>query len=97
MQLEEVLDGFMLSVADEDGTKVSISRKVEKVPAKKSLDVKETIWRQLDKLGGTIFYCKEINIVWSQAYFLPVSFLNDLRRDAVAKLEMERINNIRGF
>jgi len=44
-------------------------------------------------LGDTEFACAEVEITWEQVYFVPVSMLNALRRDALEKLSAVRTQN----
>lgn len=50
---------------------------------------KDDIYKQLLKLGDTLFSCDkpDINIEMSENAFVPVKLLNNLRREAVAGLE----------
>jgi putative protease len=91
MQFVEINDGFALHVEDENGVKIEVERVCEKKPAKKRNQVGETIRRQLTKLGDSIFICEEMNIVWGQPYFLPVSVCNEMRREGICRLEEERL------
>jgi 23S rRNA 5-hydroxycytidine C2501 synthase len=90
MKLEEIENGFMLNIVDDDGVEVSVAQKVEKNPAKNQLAVEETVRRQLMKLGDSIFNAESLNILWSRPYFIPVSVCNRLRREAVYQLYIER-------
>ncbi|MCX6122038.1 MAG: U32 family peptidase [Ignavibacteriales bacterium] len=91
MQFVETNDGFAVYIEDEDGVKIMITKVCEKTPAKNKNHAEETVRRQLTKLGDTIFVCEEMNVVWSQQYFLPVSVCNELRREGIHQLEEERL------
>lgn len=82
--------GFTLSVADADGTRVSVSREFAKEPARRSQT--ENIRAQLAKLGNTLFTVKaeEIGVHMERDWFIPSSVLADMRRQAMEKLETAR-------
>jgi putative protease len=90
MELCEEQNGFALTITDEDNVQATVHRVCEKVKAEKKTTAEESIRKQLSKLGDTIFVCDNVNVQWVKPYFLPVSVLNDLRREAIAQLEEER-------
>ena len=45
---------------------------------------------QLRRTGGTIFACAGVHVEWEDVCFLPLSALNELRRDALERLLAER-------
>ena len=53
--------------------------------AKNEQKAKETIIKQLSKLGDTVFATKNIEIT-GEIPFIPVSFLNEIRRNLAEKL-----------
>lgn len=54
---------------------------------------KEKICEQISKLGDTFYYVNECNVLLEDNAFLPLSALNQLRRDAIEKLN-EKIRNL---
>ncbi|MGI6537981.1 MAG: DUF3656 domain-containing U32 family peptidase [Caldicoprobacterales bacterium] len=52
---------------------------------------RETVEKQLGRLGDTPFELKELELDWDAQVFLPVSVLNQLRRDAAEELMKARI------
>jgi len=46
----------------------------------------ESAKKNLTKLGGTVYYCEEFNADIEEGLMLPISALNELRRNAVSKL-----------
>jgi putative protease len=80
MQFQEAEHGFVLSIIDENDVKAFINKKIEKAPAKNPAAAEETLRRQLMKLGDSIFVAHELDILWSQPYFIPVSVCNEMRR-----------------
>ncbi|WP_218572416.1 peptidase U32 family protein [Plesiomonas shigelloides] len=88
----ETTEGFLLQMTDEQGFSVSIPLSVEKSPANNPERAFQSIRDQLAKLGNTLFYSQLIDVTLEQAWFIPVSALNALRRQAVEELEAARIN-----
>lgn len=88
----ETADGFLLQMTDEQGVSVSIPLVAEKSPANNPERAFQSIREQLAKLGNTLFYSQHIDVTLEQAWFIPVSALNALRRQAVEALEAARIN-----
>lgn len=86
--LKETDDGFSLMVIDEEGHDVCISVLINKEPAQKSQE--ENIFRQLSKLGNTMFKLENLKIEFSQNWFIPSSLLSRMKRDVVLKLQNER-------
>ena len=91
VQFFESLNGFTVSMEDEDGVTIRLARVCEKNPAKNKNQAEEIVRRQLTKLGDSNFVCEEMNVVWSQPYFLPVRLCNEMRREAIQLLEEERL------
>ncbi len=91
--LEESAKGFKLKACDEDNNTSSASVETEKIQAKKAALAESTIKNQLDKLNDTIFACKSITIDLKEMYFIPLSILNQLRRDTIKNLLAEREKN----
>lgn len=51
----------------------------------------DKVYEQLSKLGDTIYYINDFKISLDDNAFLPVSVLNQLRRDAINKLNEKRV------
>lgn len=86
----DVSFGFSLSVTDETGARVIITRPFHKERAKN--DSVEYIRTQLSKLGNTPFEAKEVVVDMSALWFVPASLLNEMRREAIDKLiQLRRI------
>jgi putative protease len=91
LRLSDTQDGLALTLTDIYGLSATVNLVVEKTPA---TDVDKTLQNtrtQLAKLGSTDFVARSISIDTAQAWFLPASVLNGLRRDGVAALEAARI------
>jgi len=89
MEFSECEKGFLLSAEDELGRKAETLWKGKKSSAKKPELAAETIQKQLSKFGETDFYLKDLSVNMSKPYFLPVSALNDLRRETLEKIEKQ--------
>ncbi len=82
--LGETAFGFTLTLTDEDGNRVTLS-----FPGKKEIartPQAENIRIQLGKLGNTPFGLSEVEIAWSDNWFLPSSLIGEWRRQAVDRL-----------
>ncbi|MBS0041501.1 U32 family peptidase [Shewanella sp. M16] len=91
LRLSDTQDGLALTLTDIYGLTATVNLTVEKTPA---TDVDKTLQNtrtQLGKLGSTDFVARSISIDTAQAWFLPASVLNGLRRDGVAALEAARV------
>ena len=91
MELSDTDDGLRLQLTDSDGCQASATIECLKERAKNPEKALEQTHRQLAKLGDTIFHATNISITCPQPYFLPASTLNELRRQAVAQLQEERV------
>lgn len=85
--------GFSLRVVDEEGLEYIIEKSLEKTIADNVELAYETVNKQLSRVGNTGFYIQEIILCLKQAYFIRVSQLNELRRDALEGLLERRKNS----
>ncbi|MBN1661033.1 MAG: U32 family peptidase [Anaerolineae bacterium] len=85
-RLEAMPDGFRLQATDEDGNVAASTLIAAKEPAHKPVQAEATARRQLAKTGETAFTAVEVDLAWDRPCFLPVSTLNELRRDALDRL-----------
>ena len=91
----EQADRFTLTLTDEDKVNVTVDlQKDEKIgvdraqnPDAASTKLKEN----LGKFGNTMFVAESVDLQLKDAWFLPVSAINGLRREAAEKLEAARI------
>lgn len=68
--------------------KISVTVRKEPVEeAKKQPMTMEKLAEPLKKLGDTLFYFEELRIEADEHIFVPVAWLNELRREAVGKLQ----------
>ena len=85
--------GFSLIVKDDDNNQGISEIKIDKQEAEKKEKAIESITNQLGKLGETIYAVKDIKIEWKKPYFIPISQINEMRREAVDNLSSERNKN----
>ncbi len=90
LTLAQVADGFELSVKDETGAKAAVRLPHALEPARDAKQAEAQYKEQLAKLGDTIFDVRRVRLAMREPYFLPISKLNALRRDAIAALEAAR-------
>lgn len=88
LDLSETAVGFSLSMTDEDGCHVVLSFPREKEQARSpQLD---NLRNQLSKLGNTPFEARQVNIDFSQNWFIPSSVLTEWRRQLVERMLVVR-------
>jgi putative protease len=90
MSLDETADGFSLTLTDEEGHRASVAAVHAKEAAKDAAKGEASLREHLGKLGTTPFAAMGLSLELTQAWFVPASFVNALRRDAVAALEKVR-------
>ena len=83
-------DGILKAV-DEDKNSVNIELQVDE-PPKNPEKMKDTFINQLKKTGESDFYAKDIEIA-DDVPFMPVSKINELRRNILDMLMAERLKN----
>jgi putative protease len=93
LKLEETPTGFILKATDEDDSAAVGELTCDKTLAEKPERALATVEKQLRKMGDTEFICAELEIAWKKPTFLPVSALNQLRREVLEKLTMVRAQN----
>ena len=83
-------DGVIIAIDDNKNmAKVEItSQEAPKNPEK----MKETFIKQIEKMGDSDFYARKVRVL-SDLPFLPISVINELRRELLDKLMQERISN----
>jgi len=90
LRLDETDAGFALTLTDEEGNTAAVNAAHAKEVAKDAAKAEATLREHLGKLGTTPFAAMGIALELRQPWFVPASFLNALRRDAVAALEAVR-------
>ncbi|MBC3862564.1 U32 family peptidase [Undibacterium jejuense] len=90
LTLSDDEQGLRLAVTDEDGVHSEVSVAIA-LQAAQQADKAETGLRDsLAKLGNTMFESANVDLRLRQAWFVPSSVINALRRDAVAAHELAR-------
>ena len=84
--------GFQLKVVDEDDHQNTVSINTEKELAKSAESVISNIKKNLAKSGNTPFIVDEIEVNFTQNWFLPISKINEIRREALEQLIDIRIS-----
>jgi collagenase-like PrtC family protease len=90
MRFFESADGFVLRLTDEDGHIGEASAVHAKEASRDAAKAEANLREHLGRLGNTIFESLDIAVDLRQAWFVPPSLINQLRRDAVASLEAAR-------
>ena len=90
LKFSETPEGFALSAVDEEGFKAEIACASGHTTAEKPEAARETIKKQLSRIGETGFYLQDLELALPAPYFIPVSVLNDLRRRVLEQLELSR-------
>ena len=86
-----IKEGFVYA-KDEDSNEAKVQLPIGEAP--KNMDkMKDVLKTQFLKTGETIFKCTKINILDDNVSFLPVSQINDLRRELLQLLSNERLRN----
>ena len=80
-QVTDVHDNALLASVTVEGDEVQI--------AQKQPITEENVWKQLGKLGDSAFKITEMNVSVSPDAFYPLKQMNELRRQAVERLEQE--------
>lgn len=91
VKLSEVPQGLSLTLTDADGISANATLEMVLEPARDATKAWSTLRDNVAKFGGTIFNPQDINLELSQAWFIPASTLNALRREAIEKLEQNRL------
>lgn len=92
LRFSETEEGFQLTVVDEDGHRSVSNLVTEKELAKSEESVIPNIKKNLVKTGNTPFIVDDIEVEFTQNWFLPISKVNEVRRIALEQLIDIRIN-----
>ena len=82
-----------LIATSEEGCRVKIALKGEFELAEQSDKALKNIKDSLSKLGQTIYYLTNLEVNLTEIFFIPSSQLNQLRRDIIDKLTLERLTH----
>ena len=84
-------DGHLtLTLTDEDGFSASARTSLPREVAKDAAAAMDTLQDNIRKMGATIFAALDVQVHFSQPWFVPASVINPLRREAVESLERAR-------
>jgi putative protease len=93
--LSETEEGLVLTLTDEDGVIAAVNRTIGPKSAWQIAQNPESalakLKENLGKFGNTMFIAEPVELKLSQPWFLPVSAINALRREATEQLEAARI------
>ena len=92
-QLSEDPNGLKLTLTDEDGISAVAYAALpdsRRQVAHDAAAAGKNLHEHIGKMGESIFALLDLQVDFSQAWFVPSSLLNPLRRDAVAALETAR-------
>lgn len=81
-----------IKAQDEDGNSAEIEYEFEEF-AKNNEQMGANVIKQLNKSGDSDFIVENIEVLTEKVPFLPVSRLNELRRELLEELMCERLNN----
>ncbi|REG99675.1 peptidase U32 family protein [Flavobacterium aquicola] len=91
--LTENENGFELIATDEDGYVSIVKLDFAKDVTKNNLSIEDNIKTQLAKTGFTPYTADEIDIMFTQNWFLPISKVNEMRRTVYEQLSEIRLAN----
>nr|WP_315245337.1 U32 family peptidase [uncultured Flavobacterium sp.] len=91
--LTENENGFELIATDEDGNVSTVKLEHAKEQTKNGESIAENFKVQLAKTGFTPYSADEINVMFSQNWFLPISKINEMRRNVFEQLSEIRLAN----
>ncbi|PXY42974.1 peptidase U32 family protein [Flavobacterium hydrophilum] len=91
--LTENENGFELIATDEDGNVSTVKLEHAKEQTKNGESIAENFKVQLAKTGFTPYSADEIDVVFSQNWFLPISKINEMRRNVFEQLSEIRLAN----
>lgn len=90
LRLTDSEQGFELSVTDEAGLVGTAFCQADKQLADNPAQAQQSLRDNLAKLGNTDFVAKNTELATGQAWFVPASLINGLRRDAIMQLQLAR-------
>ena len=86
LHFTETANGFQLLATDEDGHQSVMSFDTAKEIAKSQESVIPNIKKNLAKTGNTPFIVDELEVEFTNNWFLPISKVNEMRREVLEKL-----------
>jgi 23S rRNA 5-hydroxycytidine C2501 synthase len=92
LSFTEVEEGFQLTATDEDGHSSTSILHSSKELAKNPETVIPNIQQNLSKTGNTPFIVDEIEVLFTEKWFFPISKINEIRRTVLDQLIEVRIS-----
>jgi len=92
LTFSETDNGFQLVAIDEDGHESKSTFEIEKTPSTKGEVIIDEIKKNLTKTGNTPFTVEQVNVAFSNTWFLPTSKVNEIRREVLENLIDIRVN-----
>jgi putative protease len=89
--VDETENGWLISAIDEDKNKVELNIDSEKIIAEKAEQAQNNWTQQLSKTGDTIFKVTDVKFKWQKPGFVPMSILNEWRRQLINLLIAKRL------
>ena len=93
IEVSELNDGWQIKAIDEDKNIAELNISTDKVLAEKEEKARDNWTTQLSKTGDSIFKVGEVRFNWEKAGFVPLSILNDWRRQLIDLLVAKRLEN----
>lgn len=90
--VEITLENGKITLIDEDNNKITANLPSGEAP-KNIGKMTETFKSQMQKTGESIFYVKKFELKNTELPFMPISAINQLRRDLLDNLLAERLKN----
>lgn len=91
VKISDTQDGYLLQAIDED--RIHVERMVQYSKEVAQKDQTENIKRNLSKTGNTIFDVTEVEVDFSESWFIPASVLSEWRRVLTDSLLKQRENS----
>lgn len=91
LHFAESLEGFTLTATDEDGHTSTATLTVAKERTKNGESIIDNIRKNLAKAGNTPFIVDDIQVDFSDNWFLPISKINEVRRTVLEQLMDTRV------
>lgn len=91
--LSETEDGFRLIAHDEDHHSAEITLQTQKQLSNKTEETLPEIIKNLSKTGNTVFVADEVTVDFTANWFLPMSRINEMRRqvlDLLLEIRLEK-------
>ena len=89
-RLAETGDGLALTLTDADGISATATLACPREPAQDPAKAAVSLREQIARLGTTDLTLVDLDLAWSQPWFVPASAANRLRRESVEGLEAAR-------